>query len=101
MICHYARSALQVHWPGSGRAEGPPCASAGCPVIIIIIIAVTDDSSNARTTGTMKNMYLLITRIVARVNMCSLCRQNLNIFFRGVWHMSRKQRKERHASPIM
>ena len=37
-------------WPGSGQAEGPPYANAGC-CPIIIIIAVTDDSSNARTTG--------------------------------------------------
>ena len=92
--------ALQVHWPGSGQAEGPPCANAGCcPVIIIIIIAVTDDSSNARTTGTIKSMYLFITRIGARVNMYLLCRENLNIFFRGAWHRSRKQKKERHGFP--
>ena len=70
-----------------GQAEGPPCANAGCPIIIIIIIAVTDDSSNARTTGTMKSMYLFITRIVARVNMYSLCRENVNIFFSN-WRIS-------------
>jgi hypothetical protein len=57
-------AALQVHWPRSGQAEGPPYANVGC-CPIIIIIAVTDDSSNARTTGTMKSMYLFITRIEA------------------------------------
>ena len=73
MICHYTSSALQVHWSGSGQAEGSPCAYAVC-CPIIIIIAVTDDSSNARTTGKMKSLYFFITKIVTRVNMYSLCR---------------------------
>ena len=47
-------------------SRGPPYANAGC-CPIIIIIAVTDDSSNARTTGTTKGMYLFITRIGVRI----------------------------------
>ena len=52
---------LQVRWPGSGQAEGPPCADAVCcPITINIAIAVTDDISNVNTMGTMKSMYLFI-----------------------------------------
>jgi hypothetical protein len=57
--------ALQIHWPGSGQAEDLLKEAGCCP--IIIIIAVTDDSSNARTTGTTKGMYLFITRIGVRI----------------------------------
>ena len=60
MICHYAHPALQNYIGlDLGKQKGPPYANAGC-CPVIIIIAVTDDSSNARTTGTMKSLIFFL-----------------------------------------
>jgi hypothetical protein len=50
---------LQVHWPGSGQAEGSPCADAGCCLIV-----VTDATSNT----------IITTRMTKKVLFFSYCR---------------------------
>jgi len=60
---------LQLHWPGSGQAEGPPCAdTVCCPITINIAIAVTDDTSNVNTTGSSDSVVVT-----------SICQFNCNM----------------------